>query len=168
MEGENELLLYSPNCEIRVVLDLGHQVAINALLSPPLAPPQARVGLGVILDAMNDPAIAFAPRSIMTLAELNHECERIARLIALHCRPLLHGEFGSWKQLLDEIEAGAAGYARGGAAREEWVLRQRAFVAFGQESYAAAVQAYSALGNLSDRERKKLEYARRQLESGGG
>ena len=159
----------SDACRVRVSLGTGHLADVGVTLSPGKASrgsSSTEFGLGVVLDDLNDPRVAFAGRPILSVEQLDPELRRAAQLLADHCAPMLGGNFSIWPELERYSAERLEQFKKGGESRRTWIARQGAFVAFGQGDFQEAVARYESIANhLTPREKKNLEYARQQLQA---
>jgi hypothetical protein len=163
----NGILLRSRRAELRVILGSGHLPDVNVLISPP-GGREHPLGLGVVLDELADPSVAFAPRPISSGQEIKQEIDRAAGLIEKFGDKYLSGDFTSWPTLHARSAQMAREYARGGVSQRVWIERQEGEVAFGRGNYAEAAEHLGAIeAHLTDLERRKLAYAREQLRHSG-
>jgi hypothetical protein len=167
-EDDGSCMMESEACRVRVSLGTGHLAEVGVTLRPGKASrgfSSTEFGLGVVLDELNDPTVAFAGRPILSVGELDPELRRAAQLLADHCAPMLGGNFSIWPELERFSSERLEQFKKGGESRKTWIARQGAFVAFGQGDFQQAITRYESIADhLTPREKKKLEYARQQLQ----
>ena len=168
-EQDGSCVMESDACRVRVSLGTGHLADVGVTLSPGKAgrgSSSTEFGLGVVLDDLNDPRVAFAGRPILSVEQLDPELRRAAQLLADHCAPMLGGNFSIWPELERYSAERLEQFKKGGESRRTWIARQGAFVAFGQGDFREAIARYESIANhLTPREKKNLEYARQQLQA---
>jgi hypothetical protein len=167
LDVDDGILLRSHRAALRVILGSGHVPDVNVLISPAEGRDHT-FGLGLVLDELDDPSVAFAPRPVSSPEDTKREVDRAVDLIERFGDKYLRGDFTSWPTLRARVTRGTQEYARGGVWQTVWIQRRNGEVAFGRGDYAEAAKHLGAIeAHLTDLERRKLAYAREQLRHSG-